>query len=176
MKKRSLSTLTLCICTFFASAQAETDIEPPKFRNSSVYLELGGSSLIYSLNFEHSIPINERTRFNVGVGASYFRFEFFGTGEILSFPINATFLLGGGRHKFETGFGASHGFSNDPDQLNFEPLYFGTPNIVAGYRYENEDGFLFRAAISGMALITIEESGLDGMVIPYPKLSFGYCW
>jgi hypothetical protein len=123
---------------------------------NTVYLELGGNGLWYSLNYERILPQNIALR----VGTSYMSMSASsGTANasISSFgvPLTASYLgLGGANHKFELGGGilfekfsgqASSGFGEKAEGGGLFPM----ATFIAGYRYAPaRGGFNFKLALT----------------------------
>ena len=89
---------------------------------NAVTFEAFGSSLIYSLNYEHHFG-NEITGFGVRIGAGYNPWD---GSNFFSIPIGANYLIGTGKHHLELGAGI---------------VYYGGDALFLGdYYYENEMG------------------------------------
>lgn len=105
---------------------------------------------ILTVNYSRMIH-GEKAIFTVGGGVSFFAAAF----DAGSFGLiaEATLLKGGIKHFFETGV------------LLYADLNIIGPMIRAGYRYQDPEGFLFRAGL----LLTY----LDGITV-LPALSIGF--
>jgi len=114
------------------------------FRQNSIFA--GILSVYYSRLIQ-----GENAIFTVGGGVSFFAAAF----DAGSFGLvaEATLLKGGIKHFFETGV------------LLYADLNIIGPMVRAGYRYQDPEGFLFRAGL----LFTY----LDGFTV-LPALSIGY--
>lgn len=107
-----------------------------------LFVELGGSALFYSVNYERFV----RDGLSLRVGMGLISDNLFGNLSI--FPVTASYLgLRSGNHAFELGGGAvfvSSEASVGPDDA-FETRSLGT--AIVGYRYAPLDGgFSFRVA------------------------------
>ncbi len=130
-------------------------------RKNAVYVELGGSSVWYSLNYEHRIPIQVNKRFALGGGVSVIPVQnsnFIGI-------VSANYLSG---HKniFELGISPAYIFTNSEFLISAR----------IGYRYESSKGFLFRVGFSPVyGEFSLAGHGDGGKaVLPWGYLSFGY--
>lgn len=83
MKKLLLITFSVCLSLSFLTAQVVTS--PPKVQQT-YYLDLGGGSILYSLNVENSIRIDKYAKLAFGIGAEYFpkSSEFSGSNNVES--------------------------------------------------------------------------------------------
>lgn len=109
--------------------------------NNTVFLELGGNALIYSLNYERVLPSDVSFRAGLGymsVSATAGSAE--ANASVVTIPLTFSYLgLGGGSARFELGAGAtmtrfsasaSTGFGDDLEAGAFVPI--GT--FIAGLR------------------------------------------
>lgn len=158
--KKHLILLALILTAVFTEAQ-EQSIELPPIKHHSLYLELGGSSILYSLNYDYTFRTSEKTKLCIGVGAAAWAIDPIPSpdnkdAKTTFFPfITPHFNILHGRyaHHLETG-----AFLN----TTLGPA----PGIRVGYRYQKPTGgFLFRAGIAASYI---------GAIIPIPGLSFGY--
>lgn len=156
----------LALIPSFAEAQADSTNIPPKRRNA-VYLELGGSSGLYSLNYERTVPINDLAQFNFGIGGSVYAFSIWTTTLVTGAPVSASIALGRKKHKFEAGIGAAFLW------LDVEDFLY-TPNVNMGYRFEGDNGFLLKAGIMGTLIVDPDPNATYVDPYVWPKLGFGY--
>ncbi|HEX8696164.1 MAG TPA: hypothetical protein VF746_27350 [Longimicrobium sp.] len=154
-------------------AAAQEEVQPPLARNA-VYVELLGSGLLYSINYDRLITPSVAGR----VGFMFVRAEDDSgdSGTIAIAPITASKLWGNGSSHFETGvglavatadfdFGELDDFDEDAD-LSSTTVY-GTG--VLGYRYQRPGGgFLFRVGLT--PIFTTNDFA------PWFGLSFGYAF
>ncbi len=162
MKKLILS-LTLAAISLISYAQTvNSSFENSVIKHHSVFVELGGNSLIYSLNYDYSFATSEKLIFNAGLGVSYFNlsintFPEQDMKDRLHIPIftpQINFLSGKEKHYLEYGL--------------FYSLPMNNLGVRAGYRYQpNKGGFLFRAGFTPMMFG-------GGLPVPWLGLSFGY--
>lgn len=140
------------------------------FARNSVFVEFGGVSGFYSVNYDRrfgSEPSGFGGRLTLGRLA-------FKNSEVLTFYSGATYLIGSNGKYLELGGGPIIGYSKTTgDQHSFladpstdtEIIVF--LNLQAGYRYQPVNGgFNFRAGISPV--------GFQGIMKPWPYISFGF--
>lgn len=128
------------------------------FKRNSIYLELGGNSVLYSLNYDYTFRLSEVTKLAVGGGLGVLNIASYANSSV---PISETtfyitpaanFLFGKKSHHFETGLSL---------------LQFQFPMLRAGYRYQPvKGGFLFRAGFTPII------AGMN--FILWAGISFGY--
>lgn len=162
MKKFILSLALVAISLIGYAQIVDSNFENPVIKRHSVFVELGGNSLIYSLNYDYSFATFEKLTFNTGLGVSYFNVSLNAFPEQdmkdrLHLPIftpQINMLSGKEKHYFEYGL--------------FYSLPLNNLGVRAGYRYQpNEGGFLFRSGFTPMLLG-------GGLPIPWLGVSFGY--
>ena len=116
---------------------------------NSIYLELLGNGLFYSLNYDRMITES----FGARVGIGYVQpIE----ASLTTVPIMAHYLVGSGSSKLELGFGACMLLQPDWSGLSFigsedkearGSQILGTATL--GYRYQRTDGgFVFRVGVT----------------------------
>ena len=130
-------------------------------RKNAVYLEIGGSAVCYSLNYERRIPVKVSQRFALGGGFSVIPVD----NSNLIGTFSANYLIG---HKniFELGISPAYIFTNSEFLMSAR----------IGYRYENDKGFLFRVGFSpvyGQFNLAGSEDGTKG-ILPWGYISAGY--
>lgn len=196
----------VCLLTAAASAQANIDPEPaqptaqpasapmmmapaqqpqdgvgfqmekPAAQNS-LYLELGGSSLAYSLNYERFV----RPDVAIRVGFSYMSVTATaGTDSAsaswLTIPVMAEYLgIHSGSHALELGAGVDFmyfsGKASTFDDSVMASGVFPVGAATIGYRYSDpKGGFLFRAAYTPLIIVSSETKE----VVHWAGVSFGY--
>lgn len=140
-----------------------------------IYLELGGNSFLYGINYERGITnIGKQTMAaSIGYGFSYSRVGVFN--DIL-IPIELKLITGiGKKNHFEYGLGATCFYQPDrPDNLingvvvpqsKIRMINF----VRMGYRYTAQNGFLFRIGLTPLIISNRE-------VYLYGGISLGYCF
>ncbi len=162
---KCLTSFTLLL--FISLGIAAQDTIPQRVsRKNSVYLELGGRTLIYSFNYERIVPLKNRHHFIVGAGGAWNPIS--GDESVTLFAISAGYIYGY-VHSFELGANYAQEFGDD------EGLF----GLRVGYRYQRKNGFLFRIGVSPLLLsVGYYEGKLFGdrfTSLPvWPYLSFGY--
>jgi hypothetical protein len=139
--------------------------------HNSLYLELGGSGLLWSANYDRMF--GEYLSLRVGVEG----LEFDPLCDCKSFffvvPVTASALVGPGAHKLELGLGATT-FIGTTDSTGYRP----TPTVwatgVFGYRYApKQSGFMFRATFTPV-FGYLSSRGAQPIAFPWGGISVGY--
>lgn len=100
-----------------------------------MYLEVGGSGGIASLNYENTFKQYERSSLTWSAGISGFYIDR-NAGFFFVFPVALHYLYGPGKHKLEAGFG--QGIT-----LGVKGSFFLQSIPFLGYRYQPEDKKVF---------------------------------
>jgi len=134
---KNLVFILVAILLNFNNLRAEQgnsgDPGTPATRKNSVYFELLGNGVIYSINYDRLIPLEKGLNLIVRFGGN----EYHGvTNSQLSFNFigSAGLLFGKRVHFFETSFGYTH-FLREPDRLF---------TLAAGYRLQGRKGLVIR--------------------------------
>jgi len=118
------------------------------FKRHSIYAEILGSSMFYSVNYDYLFRIYKNDiKLAVGTGIGYFSYRYrspegnkFITARYFYFTPEINFLFGKKSHYFETGTALMSMI------VNGGGAHF-VPNGRVGYRYQpQKGGFLFRIA------------------------------
>lgn len=143
-------------------AQNDTLRQDYSFKRHSVYAELLGSSINYSLNYDYLFGIHEdNIKFAAGVGTGFSILPPFYLGVYL-IP-EANFLFGKKSHFLETG--AALMISSVFNKYDYVTLI---PSARIGYRYQpRKGGFLFRIGYTPFLMG-------DEIFYIYGGVSFGY--
>lgn len=135
------------------SVKAQKIVEKFTARNG-LYLEAGGSSGRYAVNYSRIIHQKGKLKFNASVGFSMWRSSidfksYTSTKWLPALPMEFTGFYGRGNHHLELGFGLisylDQGIDPDPNTFKLdENMVFGA-NISTriGYRYQKPEGGLF---------------------------------
>lgn len=135
----------------------------------SVYVELLGAALVYSLNYD--ISLDDDVAVRIGVG--YFEFGIFGPAHgFLLVPVTISYLgVGSLTHIFELGVGATiltESRAGDPGGSESTTTIF--VHLPIGYRYQAaQGGLLFRAGVYLTAMDLEDEF----LAFPWPYLALG---
>ncbi len=162
----------ICIICFTGKISAQVAELPEPVATNSVFVEFGGSSILYAFNYDARI---DRTHLD-GLG---YRFGFGGFAvsefSFFSVPLAMNYLIGKNDKFFEISGGATFIFGNDYS------LYSSTVNnfyvagsIYFGYRSQPSDGgYQFRAGLPFNFGVIEGET----IALPYPPgISFGFCF
>ncbi|MFN3999951.1 hypothetical protein [Algoriphagus sp.] len=162
--------LTVFILSLFLVTTNSMAQDEQRSRSQTVYLEVLGNGLIYSLNYD--------TRFSNSVkglgGRAGIGHMAINGDRLTTFPFLVNYLFGRDKHYFEVGAGATlltaSAFSNfgPVDSRESGSAFIGTMSL--GYRLEPlNGGFSFRA---GITPIFDRKS-----FFPFwPQISFGYAF
>lgn len=192
MKHLFITLLILCLAaTQTAMAQQSENTQ------KSLYLELLGPSNIIGLNYDSRLKPDSPWGYRVGMGYTYSKNYglLSGSNSIrgVDVPIEANYLLGKKRSKFELGLGVNLGYykeeydvwnlnkvGEEDGLIYYESVYAGKESHSLwgyyffgniGYRYQPSHGFQFRVGISPSFNLGGEHA-VSKSVFPY--ISFGY--
>jgi hypothetical protein len=192
MKHLFITLLILCLAaTQTAMAQQSENTQ------KSLYLELLGPSNIIGLNYDSRLKPDSPWGYRVGMGYTYSKNYglLSGSNSIrgVDMPIEANYLLGKKRSKFELGLGVNLGYykeeydvwnlnkvGEEDGLIYYESVYAGKESHSLwgyyffgniGYRYQPSHGFQFRVGISPSFNLGGEHA-VSKSVFPY--ISFGY--
>ncbi|WP_209328837.1 hypothetical protein [Lunatimonas salinarum] len=151
----------------------------------SIYLELGGAGLAYSVNYDFRFDKANQQSWGMRMGAGGWATRSdFSSESLLTIPVQVNRLFGKRKHFFEIGGGATFIHYRDRDtwnNSNFEwrnfnfildsgdtPAFMGTLNM--GYRKVPENGgFTFRANLTPIF-------NHNGFWPLFAGISFGYAF
>jgi len=135
-------------------------IDMERIRKNSLYFEILGNGVIYSINYDRIIHLKNKMSIFLRVGGNQYHGK---DTDKLSFNfLGATGILyGGPKRFFDTGIGYTH-FSGSPDRLIV---------LTGGYRFYGKKGFSFRA--TPMYICNSEKGDTFGNCLWF-GLSFGY--
>lgn len=102
---------------------------------NSLYLEVGGSGGLGSLNFERTFRNNSTTAFSWSAGFSMAPIDK-NNGTALVFPLMMHLMYGSSPHKLE--FGIGQGFS-----VTTKGNAFALGTLAIGYRHDNPNKFFY---------------------------------
>lgn len=162
---RVICILILCnIIVFSGSTNAQEDnLKEPSsqsIKKNSLYLEILGNGVVWSINYERIIPLKEKMSMFLRIGGNEYHGE--DTNDLsFNFIGAAGILFGGPKSYFESGIGYTW-FSGFPDRLIA---------LSAGYRYQGPKGIIFRA--TPMYIYNSEKGDTFGNSL-WAGLSIGY--
>lgn len=167
------SLLILFLGTLVHSGYAQEETSSQDFARNSIFLELGGNAILYSLNYDRKFSDNFSGRIGgmfLGVSANDPN-TLDGRISLLMMPLMANYLVGSGNSRLELGAGpmvvfASGGGTIENEQLdNFSGGGLGFTSTI-GYRLQPRNGgFLFRIGLTPIFG--------PGYFIPWAGLSLG---
>lgn len=141
----------ICLSLLSTKLLAQTDVEPAVAKNA-VYLELGGTGMFYSFNYDRIFYQKGAFKTAARAGISILPINIAGRnylGYIL--PLELTAMFGRSKHHLEIGTGLTP-YLAPARNRGFDPV-FERYRVAAnmpfrlGYRYQKKDeGFFFRAA------------------------------
>ena len=159
MMNRTIGFILITVFSLgFLHAQCNPEEANTKFKHHSVYLELGGNSGAYSVNYDYSLSVSESAKLAVGTGLSALSLYSYHDGpapvQNTQFFITpeANLLFGKNSHHLETGASL---------------ILFQIPVLRVGYRYQpRKGGFLFRVGFTPLLF--------DMDIFPWGGISLGY--
>lgn len=157
MKVRCVVVLALIglVVPTLGAAQESPAAERDMARNG-MYLEVLGSGLLYSLNYDRRFSDSFTARIGYG-----------GIGRAGAVPLTANYLAGRGNHRLELGIGPVFVFAPDDLEDEFSDVSGSlSGTAILGYRYQPiAGGWLFRAALTPLFS--------EGGFLPWVGLSVG---
>jgi hypothetical protein len=138
-------------------------------RKNAIYGEVGGSGFLLSVNYERKLVEQEKLSLNarVGIGSAIF---------VSAIPTGGlNMCLGSKSSKLEIGFNAIRTYAFDLFLAGNSTFVLANP--IIGYRYANDQGFLFRFTVTPFfELIDPDDWIDDGFAFPWAGVSMGYCF
>lgn len=161
--------LALAATLPLAAGPAAAQEAQPTLARNSVYVELLGNALLYSVNYDRLLTPNLAGR--VGLMFVTAEDDEGDSGTVAIVPVMGSWLWGDGNSHFETGIGLAVATASfDIDELDVDESGGGTGVYgtgVLGYRYQRPGGgFLFRVGLT--PVFTTNDFA------PWFGLSFGY--
>lgn len=162
---RIARTLLLALLLFPAALAAQ---------EHSIYFEALGNGGIYSVNYER--PLRPQLLGRVGISALTWEAWFGDNVErVAAVPLTLTYVTGSPRHAFEVGGGILVGYKTESEDRGDGA--FASWTGVAGYRFVNDGGFLFRIGLTPFVPITRDDKAYpDEDPIVSLGFSFGKTW
>ncbi|GAB2957291.1 hypothetical protein GCM10027048_24740 [Hymenobacter coalescens] len=139
-------------------------------RRHALYLELGGKSPFYSLNYERTLWQRPRAAYSLSLGLGV-------TGDELTVPLGVAVLTGSGTHHAEFSLGLTPGIRHYA-AANTDKVGYLVPGI--GYRYQLPAGGLFWG-IGFTPVVFIDPPSSDpwafsSRLYPSGRVSLGWRW
>jgi len=142
-----------------------SNISYSQLNKPTLYFELGGPSLLYSINYDARFIKNKKIGFRIGLFA--FPYE---TGLGYSSPIQLNYVIGK-KHGLELGAGIVIYSRNQNDNLNEKNVYF-SPAVL--YRYQSSSGLNIRLGFQPVLFAHRFNDTAGGLFLFWPSASFGY--
>lgn len=142
--------LSLLFSLVLSTASAQQIQEPAK--KNTVFLELGGNAVLYSLNYDRIVLEKPKWKLSGRIGAMYFRER---TNYLdkdysldVAVPIELSYLRGKGNHYLEFGLGMTPWYENYISLMEtLDGTHIKHIGVVGfsrlGYRYQKRDGGIF---------------------------------
>jgi hypothetical protein len=131
-----MKVVTVCLFVIFAfgsfNAQ-DVSSEVNNGRQNAIYFELFGSGVLYSINYDRTLSLNDDWGVFFRVGGNEYHGEDT-DGNSFNFLIGSGILFGKTKHFLELGAGYIH-FLREPDRLF---------SITTGYRFQGFKGLILR--------------------------------
>lgn len=163
--------------------QAFSQKEAEKFTaKNAVYLELGGSSGRYAINYSKIFHQKGKLKLNASAGFSMWRNQIndFETIWLPVIPLEVSAFYGRSNHHLEMGFGFTSfldrtlDFDSETLELKDKVVLDAYIPLRVGYRYQKpEGGFFFRVGYT--PIIILPTSGREGWIFEprFAGISFG---
>ena len=167
------------VISFNTSAQTETETFTAK---NSIYLEVGGSSGRYAINYSKIFYQKGKLKLNASAGFSMWRNQLndFKTIWLPIVPLEVSALYGKSNHHLELGFGFTS-YLGRTLNINSETFEFSDKVVFGafiplrvGYRYQKpEGGFFFRVGYTPIIDVPVR-AGKSWSIDPnWAGVSFG---
>lgn len=161
----------------FAQKEAETFTA-----KNAIYLEVGGSSGIYAINYSKIFHQKGKLKLNASAGFSMLPNEKIDSKTIWlpAIPIEVSALYGKSNHHLEMGFGFTSyldkttAIDSETFELSDEVVFGAVIPVRIGYRYQKpEGGFFFRVGYTPLFNVPVR-AGKSWSFNPYHAgISFG---
>lgn len=144
-------------------------------KKNATYIEIAGSGLLYSLNYDRLLVVDQKLRFSSTIGMWYIppMPSFSDFSYMIGSTIGFNTLFGRETHFAELGINLSYMSMRDIEDNQFHTVFLP---IRIGYRYQKDEGGLFLRA-SLMPIISILQD-VDAEflypVTPHFALGIGY--
>lgn len=140
--------LIMLLCSFVLASSkllAQDEFEKPEIRSNNWYVELGGTALFYSVNYEKFLFRTKQEELiwsaRIGLGFNPIEYRLLNALSLekntFMVPFSSSILLGPGKDKLELGAG----FSMLTRDLSNREV---APSLIAGIRVIDVNGVTFR--------------------------------
>ena len=179
MKTKNRFTPLLAAFLLLAATASFAQAPPEPVRRNTFFLELGGNSMFYSLNYDRILLNRDAWKLSGRVGVLYLPPLGERNRQIVGGPVEISYLRGRGRHFLELGLGGSVVY--DTYRLTSSRIRDMAVMAVAriGYRHQKpEGGFFYKVGFTPMlgALYNVQnpERGRQlGEPFAYPLVGLG---
>jgi len=144
---------------------------------NAIYIELGGNSMLYGLNYEKGLSRFGKQLFATSLGYGFSSSKLGAFNEVV-IPLEVKMINRiCKKNHFEFGLGATYYYDTDKPDIIINGVAVPQPKhsmvnfVRIGYRYNSHQGFLFRIGLTPLISIKFEP-----MVNLYGGISFGYCF
>lgn len=164
------------LLAFFFLSFISLKAQDTNVKKNVVNVEVAGSGIFYSFNYDRMLIIDENMRFTVNVGAWYIpQFENFADFKmIIGAVVGFNTLIGKEKHFAELGLNLSYMLMEDIDDSKFHVIYLP---IRLGYRYQRDEGGLFlRASFMPMISISQDSDEIFYPVTPHFAVGLGFAF
>lgn len=163
LPKRLLFLLIAVGCSALLKAQPED--RTANLRRNSLYVEVGGNNLIYSLNFDRIIAVRDRHRLSLRIGAGYIPQVYLGL------PVEVNTMIGKQDNFIEAGLGLT------PVLGDYSGAY--SPSLMAvgriGFRHQRAGGGqLLRVGFNMLAILYSQQPTNYRPLMPWGGISWGF--
>ncbi|MFL0684207.1 MAG: hypothetical protein ACJLTB_13450 [Algoriphagus aquaeductus] len=179
--KSSLLLVLVFALSISIGARAQNEAENITAKNA-VYLEVGGSSGIYAINYSKIFHQKGKLKLNASAGFSMLPNEKIDSKTIWlpAIPIEVSALYGKSNHHLEMGFGFTSyldkttAIDSETFELSDEVVFGAVIPVRIGYRYQKpEGGFFFRVGYTPLFNVPVR-AGKSWSFNPYHAgISFG---
>lgn len=175
MLKVALSIFISLLITFSCLSQSEKEQADRLSNKNAIYLELLGSGLFYSINYDRILITKTKLALSGRIGLSYFPITNFWDFHTFSIPLELNLLIGKENKYFEIGLSSL--YQQNFDEMNTSRSLFGSFRL--GYRYQkNDDGLIYRIGLTPLLPIILDDEyqlDVDFVpAIPWIGFSVGY--
>jgi hypothetical protein len=145
--------LLFLLLTGSLSEVTAQQVEQPLQKNS-FFLELGGNSLFYSLNYDRILLDRSAWKLSGRIGGMYFPGFMVANRHMIGIPVEVSYLRGNRNHHLEIGLGFTPIYDTYPLSTSRGEDYQWRDLVVLGvarigYRYQKrEGGFFFKTGFT----------------------------
>jgi hypothetical protein len=155
----------------FFNTNAQENVQ----KKNTVYMELAGSGLLYSVNYDRYLLIDNKMRFSSTIGFWYIPYieAFTDFSYMIGSVVGFNTLFGTQKHFFELGVNVAYMNMKDTEDNYFHTSYLP---IRIGYRYQKDEGGLFLRASLMPIVAIIQDVDAEFLypVTPHFAVGLGY--